>query len=1094
MPVNYRILALVLTFSLLPLISGQTASPQNAERVRRRRQQFYRNRAYPAQSIPPGARVAALHAMDRMIATGPAWTMIGPQPTMAQPQDANFNGEGAPYASGRVNALAVDPRDPNVVYLGASGGGVWKTTDGGQNWAPLTDNQPSLVIGSIALAPSNPDIVYAGTGEDNDAGDSYYGAGILKSTDAGATWTQLAGPFVGPFSASRLAGGAHISALAVHPTDPNTVLAAVNRTPASAAGIYRTSDGGVTWTNVLGGADGTAALFNPADPAIAYAALGSSTGNRLNGVYKSSDGGVTWAASGPVASRGTSPTNVGRIALALAPSSPDVLYAGVQDSSNQRFDQLLGLYKSTDGAQTWNATSAPDYCAPQCDFDNVVLVHPTNPNVVVAAGLAPFRSLNGGSSWLNIELGADGFAVHTDHHALAFSRDARLYVGNDGGAWSTSSLTSQFLTWNNLNSTLALTEFSSNVSIDPSNPNVAYAGSQDNSVQMYSGGLAWQEVTPGDGGWTAIDAAIPAIWYGNLDGISPFQINGLTSLSTIWFALFSNNSTPFNTNGIALDDRSEFYAPMVMDPSNPLRLYYGTYMVYQSNDGAGSWAPISPDLTGTTNHSGDITAISVSPASPATMAAATSNGKLQVTTTATSGAAASWADRSSGLPGRSIAQIAFDPTIASTIYVAFSGFSGFGVDHAGHVFKSANLGQTWQDISGNLPNIPVNDIVVDPDQPNVLYAATDIGVFESADSATWTVLSTGLPRVLVQGLNLHRSSRTLRAATYGRSMWDLNVPLTGPSTAPHIAGAGPAANTISLTGANFTAQSVARWNGDDRPTSFVSSTQLSVQLTPDDLAHAGRGTVVVFNPSTGGGLSNSVNVPVGAAPAVMKAGPIVPGSIHSLFGTSLAPGTVTAAAPPLSNTLGDVTLELNGIPAPLFFVSPAQINFQAPWDLGGFGTATLTVLNGTLKSAPVQVNVALAAPAIFTADGSGTGQGIVYVSGPEVIAAPSGAFPGSRPAAHGETLEIYCTGLGPVSQLQTNGVPMFPPPAVAQFPTVTIGSTPAAVSFSGLAVGAVGLYQVNATVPAAAPSGDAVPLQMMLQGAASNMATIAVGP
>lgn len=949
---NKRSILLGLCLSLIPSLAAQDQAALRKARAQRRQQDFYRKRAYPMQTIPAGGRLAALAEMDGMIINGPAWTMIGPRPTNTQPEDAFPAADGGPYTSGRVTALAVNPRDPNVVYLGAGGGGVWKTTDGGQNWQPLTDTQASLATGSIALAPSNPDIVYVGTGEDNNAGDSYYGAGVLKSSDGGATWAQFTGPFVGPFNAGRLAGGAHISGLAVDPADPNTVLAAVNRSPAATAGIYRTSDGGATWTLVLGGAVGTAVIFNPADPTIAYAALGTYTGNRLNGVYKLTDSGVTWNPSGGSGAGGIPISNVGRIALALAPSNPNVLYAGIQNSSNSRFDQLLGIYKSTDGAQTWTFVPSPDYCNPQCSFDNVIAVHPTNPNVVVVAGLAPYRSLNGGASWTNMELGADGLADHTDHHALAFASNGRLYDGNDGGAVSSSNLTTAFATWNNLNSTLAITEFSSNVSIDPANPNIAYAGTQDNSVQMYNGNLAWEEVTPGDGGVTAIDAAIPSIWYGNLDGVSPFKINGLTSISTIWFGIFSNYSNPFLTNGIPFDDRSEFYAPMIMDPSNPLRLYYGTYKVYQSNDGAGTWTPISPDLTGTTNNTQDVTAMAVSPASPRMMAAGTSNGKVQVTAAALDSPPVAWTDRSAGLPGRSVSQIAFDPVDQYTLYVALSGFSGFGNDHAGHVFKSS-LGENWQDISGNLPNVPLNDIVVDPDLPNVLYVAADIGVFQSSDGgATWAVLGNGLPRVLVQGLNLHRASRTLRAATYGRSMWDLSVPLGGLSFAPQIAGVflpASASSIVLVTGSKFGPRSVARWNGNDRPTTFVDPSNLRVTLTADDLAQPGRATAVVFNPVTGGGLSNSVNVPVGPAPAVTTAGPVVPGSIHSLYGSALAPTTVAAAAPPLSNTLGDVTLELNGIPAPLFFVSPTQINFQAPWDLGGFSSATLTVLNGTLK-------------------------------------------------------------------------------------------------------------------------------------------------
>lgn len=1124
-----RTLALAtLLISLVPAVLAQGPDEQiinrrreRADRTRRRQEEFYRQRAYPGDRLPSGARAAAVAEMERMIAAertlqagkaaGAAWTLIGPRPTNTLAENGP-GGNGSPYSAGRVAALAVDPRDANVAYLGAAAGGVWKTTDGGQNWRPLTDDQPSLATGSIALAPSNPDVVYVGTGEDNNSGDSYYGAGVLKSTDGGSTWTQLAGPFVGPFNSSRVSGGgARIASLAVHPSDPNIVLAAADRTPPSASGIYRTADGGQTWTLVLAGAVGTEVVFNPADPTIAYAALGTSGGNTLNGVYKSIDGGVTWKASGGSGGSALPAANLGRITLALAPSSPDVLYAGIQSAASNSFGRLLGMFKSTDGAQTWTLLPSPDYCAPQCSYDNVIRVHPTNPNLVVAAGLPPFRSTNGGLTWSNIAVGSSGIAAHTDHHALAFSTDGRLYDGNDGGAFSTSNVATAPPIWTNLNATLAITEFSSNVSIHPSNPSIAYAGTQDNGTQMYSGNLAWDEFVGGDGGRTAIDAAIPSIVYGNFFGINTYKLNGLTSVSNL-FDTFTL-SYPYLTNGIASGDRSQFYAPMVMDPSNPVRLYIGTQRLYQTNDGAGTWTAISPDLTSSNN--GTITAIAVSPSFPAAVAIGTNNGRVQVTNTALNGGVAGWNDRTTGLPGRPIAQVAFDPITVTTLYAIVSGFSGFPLtDRAGHVFKSTDFGETWNDISGNLPNIPVNDIVVEPDQTNVLYVATDIGVFQSSDGgATWSTLSNGLPRVLVQSLNLHRPSRTLRAVTQSRSMWDLSVPLAGSSSAPQISAVAPASVsagtnpvTISLAGSNFASNSVARWNGADRPTTYVNASTLRVTLPPSDLGQAGRATALVFNPVPGGGLSNSVNVPVGPSPTFTIAGitsaanpaaaPLVPGAIYSLYGIGLAPTTVSAGAPPLPYTLGGVTVEISTIPAPLFFVSPTQINFQVPWDMEGHGSATLTVINGSLKSAPLQVNVAVAAPALFTTDSSGSGQGAILIAGPEVLAAPAGKFPGSRPVRRGESLEIFCTALGPVSRIQNDGTPkpVNSPPAITQAPVVTIGGVPATVSFSGLAPGAVGLYQVNVQVPDGVPGGDAVQVVLRIGGAASNTVTVAVSP
>ena len=1114
----HLVVVLALTAVLLP---AQTDS-RNAERKRQREEEFYKSRAFPRNAIPAGARLDALRQMEKMIleerklhprAASPAWVSIGPRPSNVLAEGATGGG-GAPYTSGRVTALAVDPRNGNVAYLGAAGGGVWKTTDGGQNWVPLTDDQASLATGSIALAPSNPDIVYVGTGEQDNSGDSYYGAGILKSTDGGATWTQISGPFVGPFSSSRISGGgARIGGLAVHPANPSIVLAAVSLPAAASSGIYRTSDGGATWNLVLSGAVGTDVVFNPSDGTVAYAALGTSGGNTRNGVYKSTDSGATWNLSDGAGNNTIPSIGVGRIALGIAPSSPNTLYAGIASFNGAT---LLGMYKTTDGAQNWTRLSMPDYCTPQCSYNNVVRVHPANPNVVVAAGLPPYRSLDGGVTWANIAVGVTGIGDHTDHHALAFAADgSKLYSGDDGGVWSVSNLTvpvASLVVWTNLNATLAITEFSSNVSIHPADPHIAYGGTQDNGTQYYSGKLTWDAVVGGDGGWTAIDPAIPGIWYGAFQGPQIYKTNGLAfnggGLSTFTLTF------PILWNGIFLTDRISSYPPILMNPSNPMWLYFAANRLYETFDGAGTWNLLSPDMTAGT---GTITAIGLSPAALLTAAVGSSDGRLHVNTNAGPGGFNSWADRSAGLPLRGVSQIVFDAVSPTKLYATFTGFylppaegtPPAAADKPGHVFKSTDLGQTWTDITGELPDIPVNDIVLDPDIAGTIYLATDIGVFQSADDGQhWTTLSNGFPRVLVRALNLHRPSRTLRAVTYGRSMWDLSVPIAGTSLGPHIDSYSPAAvapgSPVTVTGSNFGASSVIRWNGVDRATTFVSATTLRFTPAAADVS-AGRATLLVFNPSAGGGLSNSVNVPVGAVPAISTSGislaptpaaggVLVPGSIATLYGTSLAANTVAAAAGDLPYTLGGVTVQVNGYPAALYYVSPAQIDFQVPFELEGYNSATVSVLNGTLLSASVTVRVAVAAPALFSTNGSGMGQGAITIATSGVLAAPAGAFPGSRPASHGEPLSIYCTGMGPVSRIFGDGVPApVSPVAITQFPTVTIGGVAAPVLFSGLAPGAVGLYQVNVLVPSGTPAGDAVPVVVTINGTNSNAVTVAVG-
>jgi uncharacterized protein (TIGR03437 family) len=1071
-----------------------------------REEWFYSQREYPLGQIPAGARlkaIADIQNIQRTIrarrqtasAAGNAsgaslaatmdaanWTSIGPRPTDA----------GSTYVTaGRVNAVAVDPRDNNTVYIGAAEGGVWKTTDGGVSWTPLTDDQASLASGAIAIDPAHPDTVYVGTGEENFAQDSYYGAGILKSTDAGHTWTNIVGPFL----------KATIGALAISPAGSNVLLCSSNR------GIYRSSDGAATWTSVLAGT-GTSVLFDPTNGSIAYAALGNVNGNAINGVYRSTDGGQTWTLLTGSGANALPSANVGRIEIAISPSTPTTLYAGIQDSSTATFGDLLGIYKSTDSGATWNNLSAPDICAgvAQCWYDMSIRVHPTNPDIVFAAGsLSIMRTMDGGATWNQLSfIGPNQVQIHVDEHYLAFTPDgSKLYIGNDGGVYSTTDVTNPVVSWTELNDTLAITQFYPGLSINPTNASIAFAGAQDNGTQRYGGSASWDYVTCGDGGFTAIDGALPAVAYAACDSIQ-------NQFIPIRRTANGGNTWASNNYGINLKDRVQFIPPLAIDPSDPETLYFGTYRVWQTRDGAGKWVAISPDLT--KGSSASIKTISIAPGDPNTVYAGTSDSKVQITTNALDGTGASWTDRSAGLPGRAVTQIVVDPIDPATAYVAFSGFMP---NSQGHVFKTTDSGADWTDISGNLPNLlPVNNLVVDPDIPDTLYIGTDAGVMVTTDGgATWTTLGNGLPLVVVDSLVLHRASRTLRAATHGRSMWDILVPLPSPSLQPIInsilpntVNAGGAGFSISVSGANFTAGTVLRWNGSSRPTNVVGSTNLTAQISAADIALVGRIVIDVMNPSPGAAGSNSLNFTIGPAPAtssqafVNSANPtggdlLAPGSLASLYGTNLAGATVVAdAAPPWPLRLGGTSMTIGGANVPLFFVSSGQINFQVPYfNNTGPVPTNLTITEGTL-STTITVSVTPYAPGLYTINAQGTGQASAIIAGASTIAAPSGAFPGSRPAQKGEFVSLYCTGLGAVTHRPALGAPSPSNPlaTTAATPTVTVGGVNASVTFSGLAPGYVGLYQVNIQVPATAPSGPAVPVILSIGGVTANTVTLAV--
>ena len=580
----------------------------------------------------------------------PLWRLLGPQPTVTTIGDAFYS--GAPVSAGRITSLVVDPRNQEIAYAGAALGGVWKTLDGGTQWTPLTDQQPSLAIGSLALDPSNPDILYAGTGEANFSKDSYYGAGILKSTDKGATWKHLPGPFAGPLTVTN--GGARIGALAVHPTRGQILLAGVAGGGDVRSGIWRSTDGGVTWNVVRDGGAGTAVLFDTASPDTAYAAIGEPDGAPKNGIYRSTDAGLTWHPAGA----GITPAeHIGRISLAITSTPKPVLFAAV--TNLESLGGPLGAYTSTNGAMDWQPlpTSTPSYCDNSCFYTNVIQVHPTNPNVILLGGETFYSTRDGGSKWDWINLGANGVNIHADVHALAFSKDGeRLYIGSDGGINSSEHIETTPVTginWRNLNDTLALAQFYPGCSQHPTEVSFIICGTQDSGVQVYSGGRIWQMVISGDGGFTAIDDSQPSVYYA-----------GITQ------AVDVERTTPFGilhtfnkvTNGLPVSSgKCSQIPPLAADPAHPPRMYWGCLQVYQTEDGGGIWKAISPDLREAPGDPGYIRALAVSPSDSGRVYLGTSNGKVQTTANATVGTAAQWVDRSQGLPPRMITASRWTP-------------------------------------------------------------------------------------------------------------------------------------------------------------------------------------------------------------------------------------------------------------------------------------------------------------------------------------------------------------------------------------------------------------------------------------------------
>lgn len=748
-----------------------------------------------------------------------------------------------PNGLGRLNAIAFHPTNADIIYVGAPSGGLWKTIDGGKTWVPLTDDVATLGVSSILIHPTNPDIIYIGTG-DRDSGDAE-GLGVYKSTDGGETWT----------AANTGMGNVTVGAMVMDPDDANTILAACNGS-GSDRGIYKTTNGGTSWTQKLSAARNIKDIvLHPTDYDTIYA-----TQYGYSYLLRSINGGENWS----YVSTDEVPQGY-RAVIGVSEASPDVVYVLVADDTDRTYH---GIYKSTDAGATFTEQStSPNIFGYETDgsdtrtqatYDLCIAVDPEDANTVYCGAINIWKSTDGGVNWTcNAHwVGDDGLpAVHADQHVFAYTPhdNDKLFVGNDGGFYYT---TNGGTTWSELSSGLAIAQVYK-IGQSSSNKNTVINGYQDNGTAYFSS-LGWNTVIGGDGMECIMDASDTNIMFGAL-------YYGDIRRSTDGGFDFDRIADE-GTNGI--DEDGDWVTPYIIHEGDSSIMFIGYDNVWKSTTDVRTtdaesitWDQISSE----TSSDIDITVLEHSPADNDIFYYAREDSKLYRSDNVNDGTP-SWTDITANLPNATTpTDLEAHPTTANTIYMTQSN----------KVYKSTNKGVDWTDISGTLPDITMNCIVFDENSSGEeLYVGTDAGVYYY-NGSSWSEFRTGLPvAAIVTELEIYYdgANSVLRAATYGRGLWqtDLYSSAAAPEADFRVTHRGDCAPAIY----NFFDQSIQtptswEWTFSPYPVTFKNGTSKNSQNPHVEFSEPGSYTVklVVANGSGSDSIIRENYLAIGSATA-----------------------------------------------------------------------------------------------------------------------------------------------------------------------------------------------------------------------------------
>lgn len=679
--------------------------------------------------------------------------------------------EGPGNIGARVNTLAVDPKDPSVIFAGFSEGGLFRTINGGSSWEPVFDTQNRLSIGSVVIDPFNSNIIYAGTGDPNVSGYPFIGDGLYRSEDGGETWQYLG------LRDTRI-----ISRVRISNSNPNVIYVSAMGLPFEKnihRGLYRSSDGGATWNQILHINDSTGVsdfVIHPQNHNIVYATgwnrIRNNKKSLVSGpdakIYKSTDGGQNWR----ILQNGLPMDRSSRIGIDICLSNPQVLFACYADASNFN---LKGIFRSDDAGESWqempigpNAGLDPGVYGGFGWYFGKIRINPSNPDDVYLLAVDLFRSQDGGQTWTEATPPWWQYDVHADKHDLIFA-SGNIYLGTDGGVYK-ADLNAQ--NWQDIEN-IPTTQFY-RVGYNPNRPDLYYGGAQDNGT---SGGNnvmidQWERIYGGDGFQCLFHPTDENIFYVETQngGVAVTKDGGLSFEGAL--------------TGINSAEPRNWDMPVVLSSHNPNVLYTGTNRIYINTKGPDAeWVPISQDITDINSNwfRHNISTIHESPVRQGYVAAGTSDARVWVT--ADNGV--TWKNIKEGLPDRYVSSVQFSPTDKNTLYVAFTGYKDN--DNSPYIFRSRDLGTNWEPIQDNLPPIAVNNILilpqVGPGSDSRICLATDAGVYYTADAGvTWLRMGDNMPVITVYDLEYNSARNQVVAGTFGRSIQSFDLSQIGYNT------------------------------------------------------------------------------------------------------------------------------------------------------------------------------------------------------------------------------------------------------------------------------------------------------------------------